>query len=52
MPVIIDPAAKVLRRQPYVEVFQAWQKARDDAAKAAAEARKKAEEEAKAAKPQ
>ncbi|PTS82532.1 peptidase M1 [Caulobacter sp. HMWF009] len=52
VPVIIDPAAKVLRRQPYVEVFQAWQKARDDAAKAAAEARKKAEEEAKAAKPQ
>ncbi len=50
-PVIIDPASKILRRQPYVEAFQAWQKAKDDAAKAGAEAKKKAEEAAKAAKP-
>jgi len=50
-PVIIDPASKILRRQPHVEAFRAWQKARDDAAKAAAEAKKKAEDEARAAKP-
>jgi len=40
VPVIVDPASKVLRRQPYVEAFQAWKQAAD---KAAAEARKKAE---------
>jgi aminopeptidase N len=50
-PVIIDPASKILRRQPHVEAFRAWQKARDDAAKAAAEAKKKAEDEARTAKP-
>ena len=50
-PVIIDPASKILRRQPHVEAFRAWQKARDDAAKAAAEAKKKAEDEARAARP-
>ena len=42
-PVIVDPASKILRRQPYIEVYQAWKKAQDDAAKAEAEARKKAE---------
>lgn len=47
VPVIVDPASKVLRRQPYVEEFQAWKKAADDAAKAEAEAKKKAEEEKK-----
>jgi aminopeptidase N len=51
IPVIVDPASKVLRRQPYVERWQAWKKAKDDAAKAEAEAKKKAEEAAKAAKP-
>jgi aminopeptidase N len=51
IPVIVDPASKVLRRQPYVEQWQAWKKAKDDAAKAEAEAKKKAEEAAKAAKP-
>jgi aminopeptidase N len=40
VPVIVDPASKILRRQPYVEVFQTWKQAAD---KAAAEARKKAE---------
>ena len=45
-PVIIDPASKVLRRQPYVEAYQAWRAAAD---KAAAEARKKAAEEKAAA---
>lgn len=45
IPVIVDPASKVLRRQPYVEAFQAWKKAKDDAEKAAAEAKKKAEAE-------
>jgi aminopeptidase N len=43
VPVIVDPASKILRRQPYVEAFQAWRKAKDDADKAAAEAKKKAE---------
>jgi aminopeptidase N len=51
IPVIVDPASKVLRRQPYVEQWQAWKKAKDDAAKAEAEAKKKVEEAAKAAKP-
>jgi hypothetical protein len=51
VPVIVDPASKILRRQPYVEQWQAWKKAKDDAAKAEAEAKKKAEEAAKAAKP-
>jgi len=40
VPVIVDPASKILRRQPYVEVFQTWKQAAD---KAAAEARKRAE---------
>ncbi|UAL08996.1 M1 family metallopeptidase [Caulobacter segnis] len=47
VPVIVDPASKVLRRQPYIERFQAWKKAQDDAAKAAEEAKKKAEAEKK-----
>ncbi|MBO9544265.1 M1 family metallopeptidase [Caulobacter sp.] len=47
VPVIVDPASKVLRRQPYVEEFQAWKKATDDAAKAEAEAKKKADAEKK-----
>jgi len=47
VPVIVDPASKILRRQPYLEVFQAWKKVRDDAAKAEAEAKKKAEAEKK-----
>ena len=42
VPVIVDPASKILRRQPYLEEFQAWKKAQDDAAKAEAEAKKKA----------
>jgi aminopeptidase N len=41
VPVIVDPASKVLRRQPYLEDYQAWKKAKDDAKKA---------EDAKAAK--
>ena len=47
-PVIIDPASKILRRQPHIEAYQVWKKAKDDAAKADAEAKKKAEEAAKA----
>jgi len=47
VPVIVDPASKVLRRQPYIEKFQAWKKVQDDAAKAAEEAKKKAEAEKK-----
>lgn len=47
VPVIVDPASKILRRQPYVEAFQAWKKAKDDADKAAADAKKKAEAEKK-----
>jgi aminopeptidase N len=43
VPVIVDPASKVLRRQPYLEVYQAWKKAQDDAAKAAADAKAKAD---------
>lgn len=42
-PVIIDPESKVLRRQPYLEAYQAWKKAKDEADRAAAEAKKKAE---------
>lgn len=34
VPVIVDPASKVLRRQPYIEDYQAWKKAKDDAKKA------------------
>jgi hypothetical protein len=33
VPVIVDPASKILRRQPYLEEFAAWKKA-DDAKKA------------------
>lgn len=43
VPVIVDPASKVLRRQPYLEAYHVWKKARDEADKAAAEAKKKAE---------
>lgn len=43
VPVIVDPGSKVLRRQPYLEAYQMWKKAQDDAAKAEAEAKKKAE---------
>ena len=32
-PVIVDPGSKVLRRQPYLERYQAWKKIKDDAAK-------------------
>jgi hypothetical protein len=35
VPVIVDPASKILRRQPYLEDYAAWKKAADDAAKAA-----------------
>jgi aminopeptidase N len=42
IPVIVDPASKVLRRQPYIEDYQAWKKTKDDAAKAAEEAKKAA----------
>lgn len=42
-PVIVDPASKVLRRQPYLESYQAWKKAKDEADKAAAEAKRKAQ---------
>jgi len=47
-PVIVDPASKILRRQPHVEAYQAWKKAKDDAARAEAEARKKDEATARA----
>jgi aminopeptidase N len=40
IPVIVDPASKVLRRQPYLEEYQAWKKAKDEAAKKAADAKK------------
>jgi aminopeptidase N len=40
VPVIVDPASKILRRQPYLEDYQAWKKVTDDAAKKAAEAKK------------
>ncbi|MBU4433358.1 MAG: M1 family peptidase, partial [Alphaproteobacteria bacterium] len=46
-PVIIDPASKILRRQPYIEAYQAWKKAKDDAAKAEADAQEKAAAAAK-----
>lgn len=42
-PIIVDPASKVLRRQPYLETYHLWKKAKDEADKAAAEAKKKAE---------
>lgn len=42
-PVIVDPASKVLRRQPYLETYQAWKKAKDEADKAAAEAKRPAQ---------
>lgn len=42
VPVIVDPASKVLRRQPYLEEYQAWKKAKDEAARKAAEEAKKA----------
>ena len=39
VPVIVDPASKILRRQPYLEDYQAWKKIADEAAKKAAEAK-------------
>ena len=36
VPVIVDPASKILRRQPYLEAFATWKKAQDEAAKAEA----------------
>ena len=45
-PVIVDPASKILRRQPYVEAYQVWRAAAD---KTASEARKKAAEDKAAA---
>jgi aminopeptidase N len=45
-PVIVDPASKILRRQPYVEAYQVWRATAD---KAASEARKKAAEDKAAA---
>jgi hypothetical protein len=45
VPVIVDPASKILRRQPYLEDYAAWKKVTDDAKKAE-EAKK-----AQAAKP-
>jgi aminopeptidase N len=42
VPVIVDPASKILRRQPYLEDYQAWKKAADEAAKQAEDAAKKA----------
>ncbi|WP_454717022.1 M1 family metallopeptidase [Caulobacter segnis] len=47
VPVIVDPASKILRRQSYLEEYQVWNKAQEDAAKAEAEAKKKAEAEKK-----
>jgi aminopeptidase N len=41
-PVIVDPASKILRRQPYVEAYQVWKKAKDAAAKAEADSKGKA----------
>jgi aminopeptidase N len=35
VPVIVDPASKILRRQPYLEEYAAWKKAADEAAKKA-----------------
>lgn len=43
VPVIVDPASKVLRRQPYLEDYQVWKKAKDDADRAATEAKKNAD---------
>jgi aminopeptidase N len=34
VPVIVDPASKILRRQPYLEAYHAWKTAKDAAAKA------------------
>lgn len=39
VPVIVDPASKILRRQPYLEDYAVWKKAADDAAKKAEEAK-------------
>ncbi|MBO9708454.1 MAG: M1 family metallopeptidase [Caulobacter sp.] len=35
VPVILDPGSKILRRQPYLEEYQAWKKAKDEAARKA-----------------
>ena len=42
VPVIVDPASKILRRAPYLEQYHAWKAAKDEADKAAA-AQKQAE---------
>jgi len=42
VPVILDPASKILRRQPYLEDYAAWKKAADEAAKTAEDAKKTA----------
>jgi hypothetical protein len=47
IPVIVDPGSKILRRQPYLEEYQAWKKAKDEAAKKAAEAKKAEDAKAK-----
>lgn len=36
VPVIVDPASKILRRQPYLETFATWKAAQDETAKAEA----------------
>ncbi len=35
VPVIVDPASRILRRQPYLEAYHAWKTAKDVAAKPA-----------------
>ena len=41
-PVIVDPASKILRRQPYLEDYAVWKKAADEADKKAEQAKKAA----------
>jgi aminopeptidase N len=41
-PVIVDPASKILRRQPYLEDYAVWKKAADEADKKAEDAKKAA----------
>ena len=43
VPVIVDPASKILRRQPYLEAYAAWKKEADEAAKKAEDAKKTSE---------
>ena len=35
VPVIVDPASRILRRQPYLEAYHAWKTGKDVAAKPA-----------------